>query len=154
MKCKGWWWKGFWPVLMLYYSIWMEGVKKTMKNLCQDSKAPYWDLNLGLSKHEDLHFWILKEGIQGVVRLRKPWYAMLFSQIWSYLWFTITTVHSTHVCIKATQFFKHTRTLHAFIDLFTWVGNCMNSYNVSTEITWKGGYPMPLKINLSDDLGV
>jgi hypothetical protein len=41
-----------WPNLKHYLSLYLEGVRKTTKNLSQDNRSPGQDLNPGPSEYE------------------------------------------------------------------------------------------------------
>jgi hypothetical protein len=50
-------WNGFgrkwsWPNPRYYSGIYLEGLKKTTKNINQDSWSPGWDLNPGPPEYE------------------------------------------------------------------------------------------------------
>jgi hypothetical protein len=52
MNWKGCGWKWLWPNLRYYPGICLEGWRKTMRILSQNSQSPGWDLNLGPPKYE------------------------------------------------------------------------------------------------------
>jgi hypothetical protein len=39
MNWKGFQWKRLWPILMYYTTICLEGLRKTTKNISQDSRT-------------------------------------------------------------------------------------------------------------------